>query len=138
MPAKDTYHESFKNALIKDGWEIVRDPYTIRYEGLTLFADLAGKKLFSAQKEDTNIVVEIKSFLSLSAIHEFQCALGQYILYRTLLSQIHPTYCLYLAIEKRIYETFFQQKGIYLVIEEYKILLIVIDLAHEEIVQWIN
>ncbi|MDJ1172098.1 XisH family protein [Roseofilum sp. BLCC_M154] len=138
MPAKDTYHESFKNALIKDGWEIVRDPYTIRYEGMTLFADVAGKKLFSAQKEDSNIVVEMKSFINPSAVHEFQCALGQYILYRTLLSQIHPTYCLYLAIDQDIYETFFQKKGIELVIQQYQIWLIVIDLTHEEIVQWIN
>ncbi|HEY9706244.1 MAG TPA: XisH family protein, partial [Allocoleopsis sp.] len=133
MPAKDTYHKGFKNALIKDGWEIVRDPYTIRYEGLKLFADLAGKKLFSAQKDDTNIIVEIKSFLNNSPVHEFQCALGQYILYRTLLAEIHPDYQLYLAIEQEIYETFFQQKGIKLVIEQYQILLIVINITKEEI-----
>ena len=138
MPAKDIYHDGFKNALLKDGWQIIRDPYTIRYEGLKLFADLAGKKLFSAQKEDTNIVVEIKSFLSLSLIHEFQCALGQYILYRTLLRQLHPDYRLYLAVEQEAYETFFQTKGIQLVIKEYKILLIVINIVQEEIVQWIN
>jgi len=138
MPAKDIYHDGFKNALLKDGWQIIRDPYTIRYEGLKLFADLAGKKLFSAQKEDTNIVVEIKSFLSLSLIHEFQCALGQYILYRTLLRQLHPDYRLYLAIEQEAYETFFQTKGIQIVIKEYKILLIVINILQEEIVQWIN
>ncbi len=138
MPAKDTYHEGFKNALIKDGWEIVRDPYTIRYEGLKLFADLAGKKLFSAQKDDTNIIVEIKSFLNISPVHEFQCALGQYILYRTLLAEIHPNYQLYLAIEQEIYETFFQQKGIKLVIEQYQIFLIIIDITKEEIVKWIN
>jgi len=76
--------------------------------------------------------------LSLSLIHEFQCALGQYILYRTLLRQLHPDYCLYLAIEQEAYETFFQTKGIQLVIEEYKILLIVINIVQEEIVQWIN
>jgi hypothetical protein len=122
MPAKDFYHHGFKNALLNDGWQIIHDPYTIRYEGLKLFADLAGKKLFSAQKEDTNIVVEIKSFLSLSLIHEFQCALGQYILYRTLLRQLHPDYRLYLAVEQEAYETFFQTKGIQLVIKEYKIL----------------
>jgi CRISPR/Cas system-associated exonuclease Cas4 (RecB family) len=138
MPAKDTYHEGFKNALIKDGWEIVRDPYTIRYEGLKLFADLAGKKLFSAQKDDTNIVVEIKSFLNISPVHEFQCALGQYILYRTLLAEINPNYQLYLAIEQEIYETFFPQKGIKLVIEQYQIFLIVINITKEEIVKWIN
>lgn len=138
MPAKDTYHEGFKNALIKDSWEIVYDPYTIRYEGLKLFTDLAGKKLFSAQKDDTNIIVEIKSFLNNSPVHEFQCALGQYILYRTLLAEIHPDYQLYLAIEQEIYEIFFQQKGIKLVIEQYQILLIVINITKEEIVKWKN
>jgi len=138
MPAKDVYHDGFKNALIKDGWEITRDPYTIRYEGLNLFADLAGKKLLSAQKEDTNIIVEIKSFLGRSPVHEFQCALGQYILYQTLLSQIYPDYLLYLAIEKEIYETFFQRTAIKLVIEKYQVLLLVIDINKEEIIQWIN
>ncbi|NET01826.1 MAG: XisH protein [Sphaerospermopsis sp. SIO1G2] len=138
MPAKDTYHDGFRTALTKDGWQIIRDPYTIRYQGLKLFADLAGKKLFSAQKEDINIVVEIKSFLSLSLIHEFQCALGQYILYRTLLKQLHPEYLLYLAIEQEAYETFFQMKGIQLVIQEYKILLIVINIIDEEVVEWVS
>ncbi|OUL19068.1 XisH protein [Nostoc sp. RF31YmG] len=138
MPAKDTYHDGFKNALIKDGWTITRDPYTIIYEGLKLFADLSGKKLFSAQKAEANIVVEIKSFLGLSPIHEFQCALGQYILYRTLLSVINPQQNVYLGIEQEIYETFFQQPGIKLVIEQYQILLVVINIDREEIVQWIN
>ena len=138
MPAKDIYHDGFTNALIKDGWQIVRDPYTIRYEGLKLFADLKGKKLFSAQKEDTNIVVEIKSFLSLSLIHEFQCALGQYILYRTLLAHINPNCHLYLAIEQEVHETFFQQKGVKLVVEQYQISLIVIDINEEMIVKWIS
>jgi hypothetical protein len=26
MPAKDIYHETVKNALIKDGWTITDDP----------------------------------------------------------------------------------------------------------------
>ncbi len=26
MPAKDTYHQAVKNALIKDGWIILADP----------------------------------------------------------------------------------------------------------------
>ncbi|WP_017306232.1 XisH family protein [Spirulina subsalsa] len=138
MPAKDIYHDGFKNALIKDGWEITHDPYTIRYEGLNLFADLAGKKLLAAQKEDTNIIVEIKSFLGHSPVHEFQCALGQYILYQTLLSTIHPDYFLYLTIEKEIYETFFQRAGIKLVIEKYQVLLLVIDINKEVIIQWTN
>lgn len=120
MPAKDKYHEGFKNAFIKDDWQIIRDPFTIRYEKLKLFADLAGKKLFSAQKKDINIVVEIKSFLNFSPVHEFQCALGQYILYRTLLSQINPDYLMYLAIEVEIYETFFSNKELNLLLNNIK------------------
>ncbi|MFM9156550.1 MAG: element excision factor XisH family protein, partial [Dolichospermum sp.] len=30
MPAKDTFHEAIKNALIKDGWTITFDPYPIK------------------------------------------------------------------------------------------------------------
>ena len=32
MPAKDRYHDAIKNALTKDGWTIIRDPYTIKYQ----------------------------------------------------------------------------------------------------------
>jgi hypothetical protein len=31
MPAKDIYHDAVINALIKDGWRIVSDPYKIKY-----------------------------------------------------------------------------------------------------------
>ena len=29
MPAKDIYHDAVKNALIKDGWTILADPFLI-------------------------------------------------------------------------------------------------------------
>ena len=41
MPAADIIHDAVKNALVKDGWIITDDPYTIKYEDLTLFADWA-------------------------------------------------------------------------------------------------
>jgi XisH protein len=40
MPRKDIYHDSFKNALIKDDWTILADPYTVEYENDNLYADL--------------------------------------------------------------------------------------------------
>lgn len=55
-----------------------------------------------------------------------------------MLRQLHPNCRLYLAIEQEAYETFFQTKGIKLVIEKYQILLIVINIVQEEIVQWIS
>jgi hypothetical protein len=61
-PAKDRHHNAVKNALIKDVWTIVFDPYPIKYQEVKLLADLAGGKTISAEKEEKQIVVEIKSF----------------------------------------------------------------------------
>jgi len=50
MPAKDTIHDAVKNALIKDGWKITHDPYTIKYEEVTAYADLGAELIFAAEK----------------------------------------------------------------------------------------
>jgi len=43
MPAKDKIHDAIKNAVIKDGWKITHDPYAIRYEEVTAYADLGAE-----------------------------------------------------------------------------------------------
>lgn len=57
MPAKDTYHDAVKNALIKDGWTITADPYTIKYEELQLFADLLAERVVEAERDGQQIIV---------------------------------------------------------------------------------
>ncbi len=42
-PAKYIIHDAVKNALIKDGWKITHEPYTIRYEEVTVYADLGAE-----------------------------------------------------------------------------------------------
>jgi XisH protein len=138
MPAKDTYHDAVKNALIKDGWTITADPYPIKYEEVKLFADLAGEKTISASREGQQIVIEIKSFLSLSPMRDFETALGQYLIYRALLSIDHPDQQLYLAIGQKTYEGFFQKIAIKFVLETYQVSLLIIDLTKEEVIQWIS
>jgi len=138
MPAKDIYHDAVKNALIKDGWRITADPYPVRYEEIKLFADLAGEKAISATRKGKEIVIEIKSFLSRSYIREFETALGQYLIYQTFLAITHPDYEIYLAISKNIYEKFFEQVAIKLILEKYQVLLLVVDINQEEITKWIN
>ena len=49
MPAKDTYHNAVKNALLKDGWTITADPYFIKYEDAELYADIATEKPIAAR-----------------------------------------------------------------------------------------
>jgi hypothetical protein len=102
MSASDTIHDAVKNALVKDGWTITHEPYTIAYEDVKVYADLAAERILQPQGRDLRIVVEIKSFLGRSPVHDFDVALGQYVLYRTYLNAIAPDHSLYLAISDEI------------------------------------
>jgi hypothetical protein len=78
MSARDIIHDAVKNALIKDDWVITDDPFTIQYEDATLFADLAAERTIAAEKANSKILVEIKSFVGISPLHDLKIALGQY------------------------------------------------------------
>jgi hypothetical protein len=138
MPAKDTYHNAVKNALIKDGWIITADPYPIKYEEVKLVADLASEKTIAATKEEKQIVIEIKSFLGRSPMREFETALGQFLIYKTFLSINQPNCKIYLAIGQDIYQKFFEQVAIKLILQTYQVSLLVVDLNQEEIIKWTN
>lgn len=51
MPAKDLYHDSVKQALIKDGWTITHDPYTLSFGQKDVFVDLAAERPLGAEKD---------------------------------------------------------------------------------------
>jgi hypothetical protein len=138
MPARDIYHNAVKNALIKDGWTITADPYFIKYEDAELYADLAAEKPIAAERQGQKIVVEIKSFVGRSLMYDFHGALGQYIVYRNLIELTAPENTLYLAIDDIVYQDFFQRKAIQAVTRRNQLLLIVVEIAKEEIIQWIN
>lgn len=138
MPAKDTYHHAVKNALLKDGWTITADPYLIKYEDAELYADLAAEKPIAAERQGQKIVVEIKSFIGRSLMYDFHGALGQYIVYRNLIQLTAPEYRLYLAIDDIVYQDFFKRKSIQAITNENQVLLMVVEMAKEEILQWIN
>jgi XisH protein len=137
MPAKDLYHDAIKNALIKDGWLIIADPYIIKYEDAELYADLAAEKPIAAERQGQKIVVEIKSFLGKSQMYDFHNALGQYIVYRNLIQVSEPEYNLYLAIDDIVYLNFFQRPSVQLITRQNNLQLIVVDTQQEQIVQWI-
>ncbi len=138
MPSKDIIHDAVKNALINDGWIITADPYTIRYEEIKLFADLAAERPLLAERSGEKIVVEVKSFTGASFIRDLEGALGQYIIYRNLLTETVPDYDLYLAINERTYINFFQRKATQFIIKQNKMNLVIVDIANEVITQWIK
>jgi XisH protein len=138
MPAKDIYHDAVKNALIKDGWSITADPYTIKYEDAELYADLAAEKPLAAERHGQKIVVEIKSFIGKSPMYDFHNAIGQYIVYRNLIQVTEPEYILYLAIDDITFDNFFQRPSISLITSRNNLKILVIDTQQERIEQWIH
>jgi hypothetical protein len=139
MSAKDVFHEVVKKALQKDGWQITHDPLSISVGGVNLSIDLAAEKLIAAEKEGEKIAVEIKSFLERSsAISEFHTALGQFINYRGALRRRQPNRVLYLAVPLTTYKTFFNLDFPRDMIEENQVKMIIYDVEHEVIAEWIN
>lgn len=136
--ARDIIHNAVKNALVKDGWTILADPYKIKYEDAQVFADLAAELPLSAEREGRKIVAEIKSFRGSSLMREMELALGQYKMYEVFLSHTAPEYDLYLAISNRTYERFFKRPAIHDLVKAQKLAIFVVDLDREEIVLWIN
>ena len=80
--AKDLFHNTVKIALQKDGWQIIHDPYQLRYGILDVYIDLAAEEAIVAEKAGRKIAVEVKSFAGGSTISEFHTALGQFLNYR--------------------------------------------------------
>lgn len=138
MPAKDIFHNAVKRALEKDGWIITDDPLYLDFGGVELYIDLGAEKLIIAEKDQQKIAVEVKSFISGSAIYEFHNALGQFINYRTALSQKQPERILYLAVPLTTFETFFKLELIQMVIQSQNIKLLVYNIKQEVIEQWIK
>ncbi len=137
MAARDRIHRTVRRALINDGWKITHEPYILDYEGEKLLADLGAGHWFAAEKYDSLIVVEIKSFIGRSFMRDFEAALGQYLIYQTVLRQVDPDRKLYMAISGDAYDEMVDREIVQLVLKEYPVSFVVIELTSEEIIQWI-
>ncbi|MCE7989801.1 MAG: hypothetical protein DYG89_52310 [Caldilinea sp. CFX5] len=102
MARRDAIHEAVKNALKNDNWHITADPYRIVYKDTTLEADMKADKLIIATRENRSIIIEVKSFLQSSFIHEFIAACGQYQAYAFLLAKKGQTETIYVDIENEV------------------------------------
>ena len=138
MSAKDFYHNTVKNALIKDGWNITDDPLILSIGKKNLFVDLGAEKLIAAEKSNQKIAVEIKSFISASLINDLEKALGQYILYREILREKQESRILYLAIKRSAYEEIFEEPIGKLLLKRSIVNLLVFDQVEKVILQWIQ
>ncbi len=141
MSRRDTYHETVKRALVKDGWTISHDPLRITYRGMTVSTDLGAEKATTVEGQLIAveiIAVEVKDFDSQQMVSEFEKALGQYRLYRALLKKNEPERVIFLAVRKEVYDKFFQRPAIQVVTDEDEVRFLIFDEFREEIVQWIK
>ena len=139
MSARDLYHANIKNALIKDGWTITDDPLRLRWaQGeKDMYVDLGADKLLTAEKAKRKIAVEVKSFVGRSQIRDLQQAVGQYILYLDVLSQVEPDRELYLAIHEEVFDDLFEEPIGQLLLEKQRLKLIVFNRHAEVILEWL-
>ncbi|MDF5732584.1 MAG: XisH family protein [Rhizonema sp. PD38] len=138
MPAKDIFHSIVKNALTKDGWLVTDEQFFIRSGGVEIYIGIGSEKIIVAERGSEKIAVEVKSFLSYSTISEFHTAVGQFINYRSILSEEQPERIFYLAIPIDTYESFFRLPFTKKIVQQYQISLIVYESEEEAIVKWIR
>jgi len=138
MSARDVYHDACKKALIRDGWEITHDPYTLTVARKDVFMDLGAERPLAAEKEGEKIAVEIKSFRGPSDLRDFELALGQYLFYRSLITRYDPGRRLYLAVSEIAFANTFQEPIIKPALEDFNLPIIVFRPREERIVEWIS
>lgn len=134
--AKDRFHNSVRAGLEKEGWKVTDDPYEISVGEVDFEIDLAAEML-AAERAGERIAVEIKRFISRSAVSDFHIALGQFINYQIALEEVDPERKLYLAVPDETYNSFFQCRFIRSVIERTQIHLLTYDQREEVIKKWI-
>jgi hypothetical protein len=136
MSAKDKYHEAVKSALLKEQWKII-DPLILKYEDTDeVRIDLGAERLLAAERGSEKIAVEIKSFLSDSALFDYHGALGQFLNYRLVLEALEPERILHLAVPLTAYEVFFQRPLAKASVRTYQVKLLVYNPIEEIIVLW--
>ncbi|MDY6939308.1 MAG: XisH family protein [Cyanobacteriota bacterium] len=137
MPARDVYHDAVKQALINDGWTITDDPLHLKWGRKDMSIDLGASQLLAAQKEERKIAVEVKIFSGCSELDDLEKALGQYVLYFDVLSELQPERLLYLALPIWVYESLFEEPLGQLLLKKKRLRLIVFEPTQELIEQWI-
>ena len=136
MSARDRLHNTVRNALIKDGWDITHDPLTLSWGERKLFVDLAAEQNNIEQKIAVEIAVEVKGFSRKSDMADLENALGQCLLYHDVLAELDPDRTLYLGIPEGALYVFEEPLGA-LMLRNKRVRLLVFSAEKEEILQWI-
>jgi hypothetical protein len=135
--AKDKYHMLVRNLLEADGWKVTHDPYFLMLGKRRGFIDLGAERiLLGAERKGEKIAIEVKSFLGLSDVDQFEDALGQYLLYKPALQEKEPERTLYLALPISFYNSLFDDSYFQKIAQLYDLKMLIFDEKSEIISEW--
>ena len=97
---------------------------------------MGAERIFSADKAGQKIAVEVKSFVGASDMNDLENALGQYLVYRSVLARTEPDRKLYLAITQSVYCELLSEPLGQIIRADYQVYLIIFTEENEEILQW--
>lgn len=92
--------------------------------------------VIGAALDERLIAVEVKGFRPGFELVDLERAIGQYAIYKSWMQRTDPERMLYLAVSWQAYETIFQDESSRVLLMDYQIHLVVVDLAQERIVLW--
>lgn len=135
--ARDIFHTLVREALENEGWVITHDPFPLhnRKEG-GLQTDLGAEKIITAEKGLDRIAVEVKSFVHISILHDFLLAVGQYYVYRKILSKNDQDRTLYVALPDFVFNRIIRFEWAQEVVEDLEMKFILYDTSRKSITAW--
>jgi XisH protein len=136
MAAQDIYHDDVRSALVKEGWTITHDPLRLRWGKKDYYVDLGAEEVIAAEMRGRRIAVEIKSFVGASLVDDMEKALGQYLIYRSILQRRQPDRELFLAVPGSIAKLFDEPLG-QLLLEDYDLRVVIFHTKKKEIIRWL-
>jgi hypothetical protein len=139
MPARNIHHDAVIHALQADGWTITHDPLLISCGDRRLFIDLGAERVtIGAERGGERIAVEIASFLAESPVRDLQEAVGQFVVYRALLSQQEPDRPLFLGVPTRVYDSVLSEPLGQLISADIRLRVLVFDAQEQKVVRWVK
>ena len=135
--AFDVCHEQIVRALEKAGWRVEEESVQLSVEERTVFIDIRAR--LDADGNTLQVLfVEVKCFPDKDRMTtEIYIALGQYMVYRTMLDQLGISFPLYLAVPGAIFTRIFDST-IMAIIQKNQIKLMTVNIDEERIEQWIE
>jgi hypothetical protein len=136
MSARNVHHDALVEALIADGWTITHDPLKLSLGNRRVYVDIGAEKAIGAEKGGRRIAVELQSFLGESDMHNLESAVGQYILYRTILGVSEPDRALFMAVRPVVADGVLDEPIGRLMLEQERIKVVVFDSTARRVVKW--